>query len=89
MFSIVSLNAKFFLNTNLTNLTNNLSTEIIRVIREIRVRLLHHHGFAGCTEEGSDNVTETTANRRSIQLGMRQKTNFSLLFYPSSPYTGG
>ena len=48
----------FFLNTNLSNYTNFFCTWIIRKICEIRVRLLHHHGFACCTEEGSDDVTE-------------------------------
>jgi len=37
---------------------NFFCTWIIRKICEIRVRLLHHHGFACCTEKGSDNVTE-------------------------------
>ena len=49
---------KIFLNTNLSNYTNFFCTWIIRKICEIRVRLLHHHGFACCAEEGSDNVTE-------------------------------
>jgi len=49
---------KIFLNTNLSNYTNFFCTWIIRKICEIRVRLLHHHGFAGCAEEGSDDVTE-------------------------------
>ena len=49
---------KFFLNTNLSNYTNFFCTWIIRKICEIRVRLLHHHGFACCAEKCSDNVTK-------------------------------
>ena len=49
---------KIFLNTNLSNYTNFFCTWIIRKICEIRVRLLHHCCFAGCTEECGDNVTK-------------------------------